>query len=103
MLLTDCIQSQKVLTKEQTRDLIGKLEKLTDEQSRSRLQGQVHVDGRVKMEQTQLFRNVDVIRQAISDGRQIRFQYFQGNGFYYDDVSDTDIMKIAEACIRHGV
>lgn len=76
-LLVDSVQSSMYLSKKTSDELIRKLESLTSEYDRKDLQRQVHVDGRVKNDCTELYNSIDKIHHAIADHKQIRFQYCQ--------------------------
>ena len=74
-LLVDAVQSSRFITQKKSRELIGKLEKLTSRHAASNLQRQVYVAGRVKTENESIFYHVDTIHKAIFENRKIRFVY----------------------------
>lgn len=76
-LLVDAIQSSRFLTHQKSRELIHKLEGLTSRPQASALQCQVYVAGRSKTPNESIYQNIDILHQAISSGRQIRFRYFE--------------------------
>ena len=78
-LLVDSVQAAKFITDGKSKELIGKLEKLTSRHLAGRLQRQVIISGRVKTMNESIYYNVDKLHQAISDDVQIRFHYFQWN------------------------
>ena len=78
-LLVDAIQSSKFITEKKSRELIKKLESLTSQYEAKQLQRQVFVAGRVKTMNEHIYYSVDEIHSAISDNKQLRFQYFQWN------------------------
>ena len=78
-LLVDAIQSSKFITKKKSRELIKKLESLTSQYEAKQLQRQVFVAGRVKTMNESIYYSVDEIHNAISDNKQLKFQYFQWN------------------------
>ena len=74
-LLVDAVQASKFVTPKKSRELIAKLEHLTNKVQAKRLHRQVVVAGRGKSENEQIYYNVDAIYDAIAANRQIRFQY----------------------------
>ena len=72
-LLVDAVQSSRFVTQKKSRELIGKLEKLTSKHDGSKLQRQVYVAGRVKTGNESIFYHVDTIHRAIFENRKIRF------------------------------
>ena len=78
-LLVDAIQSSKFITEKKTNALIRKLEKQVSRYEAIRLQRQVYVSGRIKTMNESIYYTVDTIHNAISENKQIRFQYYQWN------------------------
>ena len=78
-LLVDSVQSAKFITDGKSKELIGKLEKLTSRRLASKLSRQVVMSGRVKTMNESIYYNVDTLHQAIGSNVQIRFHYFQWN------------------------
>lgn len=78
-LLVDAIQSSKFITEKKTNTLIRKLEKLVSRYEAMKLQRQVYVSGRIKTMNESIYYTVDVIHNAISENKKIRFQYYQWN------------------------
>ena len=76
-LLVDAVQSSRFITHRKSSELIHKVEGLTSQPQASRLQRQVYVLGRVKTINEGIYRNIDVLHEAISAGKQIKFHYFQ--------------------------
>lgn len=76
-LLVDAVQSSRFITVKKSRELIGKIEKLTNRYDAQGLQRQVYVAGRIKTENESIYYNVDAIHQAIHENRQIRFTYLE--------------------------
>lgn len=76
-VLTEAVQSSRVLTKIQSLELIQKLKNLVSVHEGSELQSQVHIIGRTKAENENVLSNVDTIHRSIMDGRKIRFHYTQ--------------------------
>lgn len=76
-LLVDAVQSSKFITQKKSRQLIHKLESLTSEYEAKKLQRQVFVGTRVKTMNESIYYNIDQIHEAISQNRQISFQYYE--------------------------
>lgn len=74
-LLVDAVQSSRFITAKKSRELIGKLEKLTSKHDGNTLQRQVFVAGRVKTENESVFYHVDTIHKAIFENKKIAFIY----------------------------
>ncbi len=74
-LLVDAVQSSRFITQKKSRELIGKLEKLTSRHDANTLQRQVFVAGRVKTENESVFYHVDTIHKAIFENKKIEFIY----------------------------
>ena len=75
-LLVDAVQSSKFITHKKSNELIKKLETLCSVHQASQLQRQVFVANRVKTMNESIYYCVDDIHNAISENRQITFQYF---------------------------
>ena len=78
-LLVDSIQSSKFLTLHKSDTLIKKLENFCSIYERNQLQRQVYVQNRIKTMNETVYYSVDTINEAISDGKKIRFKYFNWN------------------------
>jgi len=78
-LLVDSVQSAKFITDKKSQKLIKKLESLVSKYEGSQLHRQVLIAGRVKTMNESIYYNVDKIHQAIGQGKQIRFKYFDWN------------------------
>lgn len=76
-LLVDAVQSSRFITHGKSRELIHKVESLTSRQQAGLLQRQVYVMGRVKTINESIYRNIDILHEAISAGNQIKFHYFE--------------------------
>lgn len=76
-LLVDAIQSSRFITHRKSRELIQKLESLASRPQASALQRQVYVAGRTKTLNESIYQNIDVLHQAISEGKQLSFLYFE--------------------------
>lgn len=76
-LLVDAVQASRFITVKKSKELIGKIEKLTDKYEAGRLQRQVYVVNRVKTSNESIYYNVDNIHKGIQDNVQITFQYME--------------------------
>ena len=77
-LLVDAVQSSRFMTREKTEDLIRKIEGLASTHQAKQLSRQVHVANRVKTMNKSIY-TVDGLHGAISQNRQISFQYVKWN------------------------
>ncbi len=75
-LLVDSVQASKFISERKTRQLIDKLEGLTNVYQAQALQRQVYVMDRIKTMNESIYYNVDAIHDAINQNRQISFRYF---------------------------
>ncbi|MFI3209264.1 MAG: WYL domain-containing protein [Eubacteriales bacterium] len=78
-LLVDAVQSSKFITEKKSKELIQKIEKLTNKYAAHHLHRQVYVTNRAKTINENIYYNVDEIYNAINMNKQIRFQYFEWN------------------------
>ena len=92
-LLVDSVQSSRFITHKKTAALIKKIERLASMHEARSLQRQVYVAGRIKTMNESIYYNVDELHSGISQGKKIRFRYFEWtvnkerhyrrNGAYY--------------------
>ena len=75
-LLIDAVQSSRYLTEKKSRELIEKLCAQCNEQDAKLMRRTVLVSGRVKSMNETIYYNVDAIQDAITQGKQIAFRYF---------------------------
>ena len=75
-LLVDSVQASKFITHKKTAALIKKIERLASVHEAQALQRQVYVAGRIKTMNESIYYNVDEIHSGISQGKKIRFRYF---------------------------
>ena len=75
-LLIDAVQSSRYLTEKKSRELIGKLCKQCNRHDASLMHRGLVIDRRVKSMNETIYYNVDAIQDAISQGKQITFRYF---------------------------
>lgn len=76
-LLTDAVQSSRFLTERQAAKLVSSIKTLASRHDAKALSKQVHVEGRIKMQNDSVFRNVDVIQEALRRRRKVAFRYFK--------------------------
>ncbi|MBQ2842417.1 MAG: transcriptional regulator [Clostridia bacterium] len=76
-LLVDSVQSSKFITQDKTYKLIKKIEGLASVYDGQLLQRQVFVKNRVKSMNESIYYAVDVISDAITQNKKIRYQYFE--------------------------
>lgn len=76
-LLVDSVQSSKFITQDKTHKLIKKIESLASLYDGQLLQRQVFVTNRVKSMNESIYYAVDVISDAITQNKKIRYQYFE--------------------------
>ena len=78
-LLIDAVESARFMTEEQSRRLVEKLITLTSDTNADSLKRNLHVTGRVKAPNKQVFYIVDAVNEAINQSRRISFQYIDYN------------------------
>ena len=78
-LLVDSVQSARFITDRKSQELIRKLERQVSRHQGRQLHRQVIISGRVKTMNESIYYNVDRIHEAIGEGRQIRFRYYDWN------------------------
>ena len=78
-LLIDAVQSSRYLTEKKSHELIEKLCELVGEHEAGLLKRNVFVSGRVKSMNETIYYNVNDIQEAINQGKQITFRYFDWN------------------------
>ena len=78
-LLVDAVQSARFITESKSRELIGKLARLTNRQKAVGFTSQIVVHNRVKTMNESIYYNIDTIHEAIRDNKQIRFVYYRWN------------------------
>ena len=75
-LLIDAVQSSRYLTEKKSRELIGKLCQQCNRYDASLMHRDLVIERRVKSMNETIYYNVDAIQEAISQGKQIAFRYF---------------------------
>ena len=76
-LLADAIQCSRFITEKKSYELIGKLETLTSRHRAKELRRQLHLVGRPKTGNEQIYYNTDAIYSAINQDREISFHYLE--------------------------
>ena len=75
-LLIDAVQSSRYLTEKKSRELIDKLCQQCNRHDASLMHRDLVIDRRVKSMNETIYYNVDTIQEAIAQGKQITFRYF---------------------------
>lgn len=75
MLLADAVQSSRFLTKRMANRLVGGISSLGSQHQSRALARNVHVEGRIKMQNESVFHHVDTIHEALRQHRQVMFRY----------------------------
>lgn len=79
-LLIDAVESSKFITKKKSDVLIEKIHTLTSPGQVSKLKRNNYVADRIKPDNEQIYYIVDTINDAINEGKQISFQYYDYTG-----------------------
>ena len=79
-LLIDAIESSKFITSKKSEALIEKVHKLTSQSQVAKLKRNNYVIDRIKPDNEQIYYIVDTINDAINNGKQISFQYYDYSG-----------------------
>ena len=74
-MLIDAVQCARFLTEKKSAALIGKLKRLTSRYHAESLARHVHITGRAKSDNESIFYSVDIIHEAIRQGKKIAFYY----------------------------
>lgn len=75
MLLIDTVQSSKFLSESKSRQLVWALKDLASYREQKLLDKRVHVAGRIKNQNESVYKNVDIVHEAMQLKRKISFQY----------------------------
>lgn len=78
-LLVDAVQASKFITVKKSRELIRRLEGQASRYQAQALHRQVYVAGRARSINESVYYAIDAIHAAITENRQISFQYFDYN------------------------
>ena len=76
-LLADAVQCSRFITEKKSYELIGKLETLTSRHQAVQLRRQLHLVGRSKASNEQIYYNIDSLYRAINQDCQITFHYLE--------------------------
>ena len=79
-LLIDAVESSKFITSKKSDALIKKIHMLTSIEQVKKLKRNNYVPGRIKPNNEQIYYIVDTINDAINEGKQISFQYYEYTG-----------------------
>ncbi len=74
-LLADAVQCSRFITEKKSYELIGKLETLTSRHRAVQLRRQLHLVGRPKTSNEQIYYNIDALYRAIDQNCEISFHY----------------------------
>ena len=79
-LLIDAVESSRFITANKSESLIRKIHTLTSQGQVSKLRRNNYVVDRIKPDNEQIYYIVDTINDAINEGKQISFQYYDYSG-----------------------
>ena len=79
-LLIDAVESSRFITAKKSESLIRKIHTLTSQGQVSKLRLNNYVVDRIKPDNEQIYYIVDTINDAINEGKQISFQYYDYSG-----------------------
>ncbi len=79
-LLIDAVESSKFITSKKSEVLIEKIHKMTSPGQATKLKRNNYVIDRIKPDNEQIYYIVDTINDAINEGKQISFQYYDYSG-----------------------
>lgn len=79
-LLIDAVESSRFITAKKSESLIRKIHTLTSKGQVSKLRRNNYVVDRIKPDNEQIYYIVDTINDAINEGKQISFQYYDYSG-----------------------
>ena len=79
-MLIDAVESSRFITAKKSESLIRKIHTLTSQGQVSKLRRNNYVVDRIKPDNEQIYYIVDTINDAINEGKQISFQYYDYSG-----------------------
>ncbi|MCD7741244.1 MAG: WYL domain-containing protein [Ruminococcus sp.] len=97
-LLADSVCSAKFLTQQTSEQLLKKIEGLASVHQAKQIQRQVYVTNRVKSDNEMIYKNVDVLHEAIKHGNKVSFSYFD-----YDINMDKKFREGARVCSPYAL
>lgn len=77
VMLVDAVQSAGFLTERMTLGLIAKLKRFASESQEARLDQRLDMGEYVKMDNSEVFWNIDTIQEAMHEGKKVEFRYFR--------------------------
>lgn len=80
-ILIDAVASSRFITMKKSQELIDKLKKLVSRYQAEKLSHNLYTAGRMKPDNERIYITVNKINDAINEGRQIRFQYLDYDGY----------------------
>ena len=79
-LMVDVVESSRLITSKKSEALIEKIHTLTSQGQLGKLKRNNYVVDRIKPDNEQIYYIVDAINDAINEGKQISFQYYDYSG-----------------------
>ena len=79
-LLIDAVSSSQFISGEKNEKLIGKLLRMVSKHQTDKIRRHLYIPEKIKTENQQIYCIVDLITDAINEGKRIRFRYFDYNG-----------------------
>lgn len=76
-LLVDAVQSSRFLSERTSKRLVAGIKSVVSEREQAALDRRVHVQGRIKRQSESVFRNVDIVHEALQARRKVQFVYFK--------------------------
>ena len=77
--LIDAVESSKFITEKKSKELVEKIGVLTSKNKAMELKRNLCVEGRLKSENEQVYHILNVLNDAINQGKKVSFQCFQYN------------------------
>lgn len=78
--MVDVVESSRLITSKKSEALIEKIHTLTSQGQLGKLKRNNYVVDRIKTDNEQIYYIVDAINDAINEGKQISFQYYDYSG-----------------------
>lgn len=101
-LLIDAVESSKFITSKKSDALIKKIHMLTSNEQVKKLKRNNYVSGRIKPNNEQIYYIVDTINDAINEGKQISFQYYEYTGLKEKVLkSKGGVLTVLERILLH--
>lgn len=77
LLMADAVQSSKFLTKTKAEKLTRSIKSLGSKRQAKDLTKNLHVEGRIRMQNESVFYSIDAIQRAIAARKKVEFKYFR--------------------------